>query len=268
MRSVLGTLLLVATVGCSMATQRPTLINPTFGIAARRPGDSPADGCHLFARQPKERLRTDAVVRVYSPRGECSGALVGPDLVLTAGHCVTEPEPYAHYVEFGEGAPWARIGVAEIVAVQGKSLDGQDVALLVLSRSMDESVTPLEVSFDRLGEDVQATRVGFGGEPERTTVRLGPVLSDLSVLYMPGLARHGDSGGPVLDAGGKVIGLITAFADTDGGPFTIATRVDGHVALFARARSIGREASPPTPDGAACGRSVHEFLFDGDRRAG
>src|SRR5580658_9342038 len=82
MQSVLGTLLLVATVGCSMATQRPTLINPTFGIAARRPGDSPADGCHLFARQPKERLRTDAVVRVYSPRGECSGALVGPDLVL------------------------------------------------------------------------------------------------------------------------------------------------------------------------------------------
>lgn len=149
----------------------------------------------------------------------CSGVLVGPDLVLTAAHCVQNDPLAALVVFYGGSRPVApfyqvesitRFGVAEgdvpdefLARLQQLSLD---TAVLKLAAPAHGRMPLRLASAGRspLPSRLRLAGIGLSGEGAGTlkTVRLRPVLftsTGLTIARAEG-ARicSGDSGGPVV----------------------------------------------------------------------
>jgi hypothetical protein len=89
----------------------------------------------------------------------CSGVLVAPTVILTAGHCVPD-DPTQLVVQFGatDEAPVARIGV-----VSGLPHEQLDLALLWLDRDASDVASPLPIDVDLdFGVGDLAQIAGFG----------------------------------------------------------------------------------------------------------
>lgn len=178
----------------------------------------------------------------------CSGALVAPDLVLTAQHCVAETpkrircdearfgavdDPVRVHVTTSEemwsgGATWTR-GREIILPTGGDSVCGHDLALVALEEPVPEDdVVPLDLRLDRAAEDGEPySAVGFGNTggdvKDAGSRRRRDGLRVECVGYRCGDegqvagnewrgdvgACRGDSGGPALDAEGRVLGITS-----------------------------------------------------------
>jgi hypothetical protein len=182
----------------------------------------------------------------------CSGSLIAPNLVLTAQHCVAQTGKYVNWdtTTFGPAADPGDIKVTpnhsmwspnatfwpgrELVLPPGApAVCGRDLALIVLVDPMpSERAQPVTPRLDDLvleGEEYAA--VGFGnthdGAGDSGTRRRRDGLAVECVGGGCGSAGgvdgrewrgnqgacSGDSGGPALDTGGRVIGV------TSRGPF-------------------------------------------------
>ena len=180
------------------------------------------------------------VVRVESSRGElCSGVLIGPDVVLTAAHCLTDQAAY--WIVANDRAFRQRrvnaIGVvvhpAFVAGTTPRTQPGVDLALLKLERPLGPDFQPLSPSGAGIGTGDLLTIAGYGvvGEGQKGSARvlrqtslvsLGPLQVANRVLVavdperMAGRtgagACRGDSGGPIL-AGGpggyQLLGIVS-----------------------------------------------------------
>jgi V8-like Glu-specific endopeptidase len=211
-----------------------------------------------------------AVVAVVNfSGGQCSGSLIGPNLVLTARHCVADTREKDVNVVCGEtpfkapdsaGAifvvplpeitenPDDYLSVAEIRMPAGQDADlcGTDVALLRLKQLLG-GVTPLAPRVTEpvvTGEPYASVGYGIDGSladmPSGTRKR----LDDLQVTCAEASCRGrdvresewlgsggpcpGDSGGPALDARGRVIGVVSRGSSGCTQPVfsDVATRAD------------------------------------------
>jgi hypothetical protein len=178
---------------------------------------------HPAVQTPQER----ALVHVHTPKSVCSGAVIGPRLILTAHHClgdlpggpVTAAESDKYRVEVASSTlTWTTRGVEQVI-FPSCSWEKLDLAVLVLDRPV-EWVQPLKVvSAPSPGVRVQA--LGFGkcpGETRALGARTGEVVtreSDALVIEVP-LCR-GDVGGPVVQ-GGLLVGVISHHDDADTSP--------------------------------------------------
>lgn len=179
-------------------------------------------------------LARGVVMIVGSRGGFCTGALLAPDLVLTAAHCV--PPGFAYkLVEFDAGhrpkfrdvakvSRHPRFAQASLLAHRATA----DVALLKLAAPLPQAVpVALGGSGARVASGDRFTVVGFGvavpgdgttGGVARTatlaaTGRPGNLQLRLVDARMQGVraglgACTGDSGAPVL-AGGAVMGVVS-----------------------------------------------------------
>jgi Trypsin len=250
----------------------------------------------------------NSVVLVAGADGYCSGTLIAPNLVLTAHHCVTEigesrfhiPGPCQPYETTDidvttlhvRTGPKALSSKAPIAANVVKSFHdpnadvmcGNDLALILLDRSLDLPVSPLSAVSPRIGDLAYAVGYGFTSdgdtEPSARQQLHGIVLLDVAPIDeadggelgvsspppsgidgIAGLANGeietgasicgGDSGGPLFDADGAIIGTTSrttfpgACADVDGGETVgaVFSGVAAHLPLIQEALAAAAAAA-------------------------
>lgn len=204
------------------------LASPTHAVVEGRPDRNPAG------------LR-QSVVWVENSMGElCSGALVRPDLVLTAAHCMMDDAKYG-VVAVNRAFRPIRLRVIAAAIHPGfkpsstpRSQPGVDLAVLKLEKPLGAEFEPFDLdSIVNVRTGGMVTLAGFGvlGENRNRTARtlrttnllaLGSVEASNKVLIVADRARQaqttgagacrGDSGGPVLAAtrrGYQLVGIVS-----------------------------------------------------------
>lgn len=159
----------------------------------------------------------------------CSGVFVGPDTILTAKHCVVtdrvnpQTNKEHEYVEknikiykshAGTGTP---IATAEVKwAHPGSTRSNHDVAILKTNNYRTKDYAPVARSVPRPGETLHVCGVnnldnlyrGFGeshcGAATMTEHTYSPTHY---ILSKPVQTANGDSGGPVYNERGQVVGI-------------------------------------------------------------
>jgi hypothetical protein len=216
----------------AMAVNRPTEPGravPTREVARIVGGSTAPVGAYPWM--------TALVARGYTAvNGQfCGGALIHPQWVLTAGHCVDGSTAASIDVVVGahdlrNTSQGVRIGVTQIIRhPQYGTVNGElsnDVALLKLAQPAT-GITPLGL-VDQAGQIVAGTAVraiGWGTTSENGSsspillqVDMGLIALDQARLFYPGLTSahlaagvagggkdtcQGDSGGPLLVSDGK-----------------------------------------------------------------
>jgi hypothetical protein len=221
-----------------------------------------------------------SVVRVESSRGEmCSGAVIAPDLVLTAAHCVDESASYRVIVVDRGFRPRVVRAVAAAMHpafVRGttpRSQPGVDLALIKLEQPLGRDFVPLDPRrAGRAGRGEPVEIAGFGVEAEgrkasarvlrQTQVvslgtlqvanRVDVVVDGQRLARVPGAgACRGDSGGPIVRGGPggyQLVGIVSwssgamqARRATACGGLTAVTPVAEHASwIAARAADLQR----------------------------
>ncbi|HEX7664887.1 MAG TPA: trypsin-like serine protease [Polyangiaceae bacterium] len=196
----------------------------------------------------------DAVVMVSAPDHVCSGALVGPRLVVTARHCVgeqTDPDgkvycsashagdsqvgpdldPSTLVVSTGyDGLGASSFGV-QILHEDGDRLCNEDIAFLVLNDELPGTPLAFSSAPPFGGEKLQVA--GYGLRPggcygqryvkgDVAVIATGPgtLASGKGVLGTNEIESdlsfcHGDSGGPAIGPDGAIVGLVERGGDCE-----------------------------------------------------
>lgn len=138
-----------------------SVVSLVAGSAAALAGPPPVVGGHLAVAG-----QWPDVVAALSDTAACSGSLIAPDLVLTAGHCIGEASDWVEVgtLDYGDGSQGERVEVAEAHAYPSW-MSKYDVGVLVLAHPVKtapakimSACTAAEAIRD--GADVQV--VGFG----------------------------------------------------------------------------------------------------------
>jgi len=189
----------------------PALRGPEANVPPPRAG---------IARVPEVRAAAGSVVRVLGTA--CGLGVEGSGWVAADGLVVTN----AHVVAGQDDTTVQVRGTGERLDARAVAFDAvNDVAVLRV-RGLDAPRLPLRAS---VAQGTAGALLGFpqNGPYDVRPVRVGEARDTLAddayghgpvrrlVIPLRGRVRHGNSGGPLVDAGGRVIG--TVFASTVGG---------------------------------------------------
>jgi V8-like Glu-specific endopeptidase len=220
-----------------------------FAAMAFLPAPLAAEGPRMLSTADDNR-GWEAVGRLnFGETGFCTAALVTPDVVMTAAHCLYErdtgrPVPAAE-IEFQAGLRFGRAeayrGVRRVVVHPDYDfLDadrlgriGTDVALLELDRPVRMGhVKPFRTQFRvSLGQQVQVVSYAKS-RPDAPSREVGcSVLTrDDEVLVLSCEVDFGSSGAPVFveyEGGARIVSVISAKAEWEGQTVALAAVLEG-----------------------------------------
>ncbi len=289
--------LLLSAAGCALACgsadHDPSVQAVHSAIAGGEPDSTDSNVFLLFSHRGKEGVAL------------CSASLIAPNLLLTARHCVADvtseqvtcgkttagdPFPantfFAANTQSSEQITMTNAFFVSSISVPTADSDicGFDIALVTLSTSVSASVAkPLIPRIDRaVSAGEQYTAVGYGTDQpgDAGTAGLRRGRTGLKVNCAPGHCStgveisefvgdagicSGDSGGPALDADGKVVGVVSRSADNCNHPVygSVAAWKDWISGVATDAATQGKYAVPfwvtsgssddPNPAGGANG---------------
>jgi Trypsin len=241
-----------------------------------------------------------SVVRVESSRGEmCSGAVIAPDLVLTAAHCVDDSASYRVIVVdrgFRQRVVRAVAAAMHPAFVRGttpRTQPGVDLALIKLEQPLGGDFVPLDprsASRAARGEPVEIAGFGVEAEGRKTTARvlrqtqvvtLGTlqvanrvmvVVDRERLARVPGAgACRGDSGGPIVRGGPggyQLVGIVSwssgAMASrraTACGGLTAVTPVAEHASWIAARAADLQRLQPGQPAVQTAPTNPHDWRY-------
>jgi hypothetical protein len=235
---------LLATLLASTPVLANTLQAPILGGTQTKLGDYPN------------------VVAIEVGQGLCTGTLITPEWVLTAGHCVTARDvgvsnqaqvTSSIKVHFGTVNVFQSLGTVVTASdsipdpmFNDQALGSHDIGLIHLSQPVTD-VKPVPINLDptMAPVGVQVTMVGFGATAtggggqvgveyvvQQTSIACSPEGSDADLLCFnqtDGKGKcEGDSGGPSFaTVNGKLLEVgVTSFGDQQCAQFGADTRVD------------------------------------------
>jgi secreted trypsin-like serine protease len=209
----------------------------------------------------------------------CSGTLIAPRVIATAAHCFVRPTP-GLVVFFGDDVAGAGL-YRRVIEVQSHpdfddADNANDVALLLLDSpvAVDPAAAAQQpLTSGAVGQQLRVVGFGADGTDQTTTgiKRAGTTqISDVGVdrfttIPDPALSCEGDSGGPLFDVGGLLVGVTS---DGDPACLQIANNsdvgayYDGFIAPFLDYASTAPTADqPPAVDPAevctvSCGQDL------------
>lgn len=187
-------------------------------------------------------------IEVRDGPGTCSAALIAPQVIVTAAHCVDADAGHSYLFHLGAGSvsiPVTRVVVHPLYAdLSGQSLRRLrfDIAVAKLSRPVDSD---LATGFP-LGDEAQRGEGLF-----MASWRAGPRPRERRCLVLetdiPGIVplgcrvRGGESGAPVLrmtEKGLELVAIVNSTANDHGRSVAFASDVRGRIApLQARLRA-------------------------------
>ncbi len=200
----------------------------------------PQDGGAIVGRSSDAAKWQDQAVMVLSRSGTragfCSGVVLAPTIIFTAGHCVVAPGDTRIYVQDHNGRPHF-VAVSRVARHPGFRPDAPrtrsrsvDLALVQTADALPQEFAPpvlAEAAAYSAGAAFEIAGFGVSRENDPKSsgvlrsaiVALRPPLSSL-LLWLDS-AQHetgactGDSGAPVFDESGKLAAII-AFAEGSG----------------------------------------------------
>ncbi len=150
--------------------------------------------------------------------GSCSGTLVSPSLVLTAGHCVTTAKKFKIEAPSVKKTSTAQVAVTHFRNYDGSSFSHPrraDVALLALEKQIRLDAYP-KMSTKTSKSGAKAVRIGRSSENGGLTSTEVSLESGRTkgfpLMYAAGKldgSEFLDTGGAVLDKDGKIVGVVS-----------------------------------------------------------